>query len=104
MKSLAAAAASGRPKTGAATKRCRAFACAVASRSDSATLIVLMEMWIAPSRSARIMPSSPNTTASTLASSASIVMTASPPQASRTRVAARAPCSTRGRARLGVRL
>ena len=48
MKSLAAAAASGRPKTGAATKRCPAFACAAASRSDNATLIVLMETWIAP--------------------------------------------------------
>ncbi len=48
MNSLPAAAASGRPKTGAATKRWPASECAAASLSDNSTLIVLMEMWMAP--------------------------------------------------------
>jgi len=51
-----AAAASGRPKTGAATKRWPAFACAAASLSESATLIVLMEMCIAPLTRLAITP------------------------------------------------
>jgi hypothetical protein len=41
---LAAAAASGRPNTGAETKRWPFAACAAAIFSDSATLIVLDEM------------------------------------------------------------
>jgi hypothetical protein len=36
------------PKTGAATKRWPAFACATVSLSASATLMLLMETWIAP--------------------------------------------------------
>ena len=41
--SLAASAASGRPKTGAATYSCPAFACSAVKRSLSAALIVLSE-------------------------------------------------------------
>src|SRR6266850_7427583 len=103
-KSWPAAATSGRPNTGAATKRCSAFAWAASSLSDRATLMVLEEMWIAGASRLPMMLPSPNTTLSTVSSFASMVITASPLQASETLAAAFAPCATRastfGRVRL----
>jgi hypothetical protein len=52
------------------------------SLSASATLIVLMETWMAEGRSAPSTPSAPNTTLSTAASVTSMVMTTSPCAAS----------------------
>ena len=101
---LAAAAESGRPKTGAATKRWPALECAAASLSDKPALMVLMQMWIAPLPRLPMMPSPPNAAASTAPSSASIVITASPRQASFTRSAAFAPFSTSGCVFAAVRL
>ena len=53
-------------------------ACTEASRSDSATLIVLIDMWMPPVRNVLLTPASPNATASTAASSASIVLSEAP--------------------------
>jgi hypothetical protein len=72
MKSLPAAAASGLPKTGAATYNWLAVRCASASRSDNATLIVLIETWIALFGRANRMPPLRNTTSSTARSSGNI--------------------------------
>src|SRR5262252_6417929 len=94
----------GRPKTGAVTYRWPAAACAAASRSDSATLIVLIEMWILPLAKLASIPLSLNTTLSTATSSASIVTTRSPRHASPTLAAGFAPRSISERALPGVRL
>ena len=104
MNSLAAAAESGRPKTGAATKRCPACACASESFFESATLIVLIERWIAPLARLSTMPCFANATSASAVSSASIVMITSPSQASATLPASRAPSSSSARRFSGLRL
>src|SRR5437879_4092065 len=104
MNSLAAAAASGRPKTGAAMKRCPASACAWVSSRASATLTVLIETWIAPLGRLLMMPLSARATLESAASSASMVMTASPRHASAMRAASCAPSSTSFRRFSGLRL
>src|SRR5680860_434660 len=104
IKSFLAAAASGRPNTGAETKCCTFSSWARASRSASPTLIVLMETWVALGGSTSRMPSLAKTTASTAASSASMVMTASPPAACPGVSAFTAPALTSGSVLAAVRL
>src|SRR6266478_6386667 len=104
MANFPASAASGRPNTGAAIKSCPARACSVAKRSLSATLMVLSEMCTPPCANDFSTPLSLNTTDSTAASSASIVSTASPWQASATESATAAPSLRSASARLRVRL
>ena len=84
--SFAACAASGRPNTGAATNCWPASACAAVSRSESATLMVDEETWVAPRASEATIPPSPKTIPSTASSLASMVMTTSPPHVSGDRV------------------
>ncbi len=66
--------------------------------------IVLQEMWIASGASVARIPPSPNVALSTAASSASMVMTAAPRQASAMCSAAVAPRATSGAAFSGLRL
>ncbi len=99
-----AAATFGRPNTVAETNPCPAFACASVKRSESATLIVLHEMWMAPAPRLARTPSFPNATLSTALSSASMVNTTSPLQALATSFDAFAPASIRGLAFSRVRL
>ena len=103
MKSFAAAAASGRPNTGAERSTCPASACTFASRSTVSGASVLIETcrpWRgSPSR----MPSLPVVAASTALSSASMEMT-TPARAASAGVAATvAPSARSASARLAVR-
>src|SRR5258706_2366557 len=102
--SFPASAASGRPNTAAAMYSCPAPACSTAKRSLSATLMVLSEMCARPRASDFNTPPSPNTTASTAASSASMVSTASPRHASAKEPATVAPSLRSASARSRVRL
>src|SRR5256714_14193833 len=75
IKSCFFCAASGRPKTGAATYPCPAARCASRSLRDSATEMVLIETWIPPPRRPARRPSSPRVPLSRAASSATMVAT-----------------------------
>src|SRR5271165_2792175 len=95
--SLAAAAASGLPNTGAEMKRRPRLACRAATSSAVATAIVLIETCTAFAPRPASRPSSPERTDSSAASSASMESTMSrPPAASRGVRAIAAPALTRG--------
>ncbi len=99
-----AAATSGRPNTGAETKQLPASRWELASRSASATLMVLHETCSASGARLSTTPPQSSTTFSTAWSLASMVMTASPRQASATVRAGLAPCASKASALPGVRL
>ena len=86
------------PKDRRRDKTLAGFACAFASASDSATLIVLDEMWIPPFGRLSMMPPLRSTTPSTALSFASMVITAPSRQASAILATALAPCAISGSA------
>ncbi len=104
MPSSPAAATSGRPSTGAATRVWPTSACAGASAWIVATPCVPMATWVPPAGRDSRIPPSPSVTSSRTASSATIVTTTSrPSHASATDAARRAPASTRSPAFSAVR-
>ncbi len=105
MKSLRAAAASGRPNTVAATKPQPASRCFAVSSCAVATPIVLIETCSAPGFSPAAMPASPNVTVCSAASSATIENTTSAECAASAALrATAAPSSRSGSAREVLRL